>query len=378
MSQPLLQAKVDLAAIRRNIDQLRACLQPGVRMLAAVKADAYGHGMLPVAHHALGCGVDMLGVARLPEAVALRRAGILSPILIFGHTLAEDAPALIRYRLKTAVSSKQAAAAYSQIACAHDGCITIHLKIDTGMGRLGMLADPLQPGSNSALDDILAIARMPGLEIEGIFTHFAQSDAADKSHARHQLQIFIDLLETLETAGLRIPIRHAANSAATMEMPESHLDMVRPGIALYGLYPSDAIDRNRITLTPAMTLAARITHIKQVSANFSISYGSTHTTAAPAVIATIPVGYADGFSRAHSSNGDALVNGRRAPIVGRVCMDQTMLDITGIDAEIGDEAVLFGQQAGETLSADEVAGRIGTINYEVTAALTARVARVYR
>jgi len=378
MSQQLLQAKVDLGAIGRNIDQLRACLQPGVRMLAAVKADAYGHGMLPVAHHALGCGVDMLGVARLPEAVALRRSGILAPILIFGHTLAEDATELIRYRLATAVSSKQAAAAYSRIARAHDGCITIHLKIDTGMGRLGMLAAPLQSGSNSALDDILAIASMPGLEIEGIFTHFAQSDAADKSHARHQLEIFINLLENLKTAGLHIPIRHAANSAATMEMPESHLDMVRPGIAVYGLYPSDAIDRKRIRLVPAMTLAARITHIKQVPANFSISYGSTYTTSAPAVIATIPVGYADGFSRAHSSTGDALVNGRRAPIVGRVCMDQTMLDITGIDAEVGDEAVLFGQQAGETLSADEVAGRIGTINYEVTAALTSRVARVYR
>ena len=219
---------------------------------------------------------------------------------------------------------------------------------------------------------------MKGLDLEGVFTHFASADSADKTYAEQQFAVYLDFLDHLKNAGLEIPVRHAANSGAIIDMPHTHLDMVRAGISLYGLYPSDEVDQGKITLAPAMSLKARIIHLKTVPAGFAVSYGMTHTTEKPTTIATIPVGYADGYNRRLSNRGCMLVNGVRAPIVGRVCMDLTMLDvghISGVNLE--DEVVIIGRQGTESVTADKIAGLLGTINYEVTSAITARVPRVY-
>jgi alanine racemase len=252
------------------------------------------------------------------------------------------------------------------------------------MGRLGMLPDDRRcpsdgPGAaTAAVEEARAMAALSNLNLEGIFTHFASSDSADKSYAQWQFENFRDFLSRLQQAGLTVSMRHAANSGAIIDLPQTHLDMVRAGISLYGLYPSDEVDRGRIDLKPVLSLKARIIHLKCVPAGTSISYGMTFTTAKPTVIATVPIGYADGYSRLLSNRGRMLVRGRRAPIVGRVCMDLTMLDVGHIDAvAVEDEVVAIGRQEGEEISADEIAVQAGTINYEVTAALTGRVPRVF-
>ena len=229
-----------------------------------------------------------------------------------------------------------------------------------------------------AIHDVLAISALPGIEVEGIFTHFANADRRDKSHAKTQLSRFNKLLRTLEKHSLRVRYRHAANSAAIIEMPASHLDLVRPGIAQYGLWPSDEVDRQRIDLKPVMSIKSRIIHVKDVGADFPVSYGSTHVTPRPTRIATIPVGYADGYDRILSSRGHMLVSGVRAPIIGRVCMDLTMIDVGHVPGvRLEDEVVLLGSQGEETISADEIAERVGTINYEIVSSLTSRVPKVY-
>jgi alanine racemase len=372
-------AEVNLDAIAHNIAQLRARLAPRVRMLAPVKANAYGHGLVPVARHVAQCGVHMLGVARYEEGVALRRAGITAPILIFGQTPPQAVPQLLANDLTATVFSTMAARQLSDAARGAHGRLKVHIKIDTGMGRLGLLADGLR--LDLAADDIseiTALVRMAGLEAEGIYTHFASADMPDKSDAGRQLDRFVDLLDRLAAAGVHFQLRHAANSAAIFTMPESHLDMVRPGIALYGLYPCDDIDRRATLLKPAMALKARIVHIKPVPAGFKISYGGTYTTPTATTIATIPVGYADGYFRALSSRGQMLVGGLRAPVVGRVCMDLTMLDVGHIPkAEVGSEVVILGSQGKETISAEEIAHLLNTIHYEVVSTIMARVPRVY-
>ncbi|MBC7105500.1 MAG: alanine racemase, partial [Firmicutes bacterium] len=222
------------------------------------------------------------------------------------------------------------------------------------------------------------VARLPGLEVEGIFTHFAAADERDKEFTRRQLAVFLDLLERLRKRGLEVPLRHAANSAALIDLPETHLDLVRPGISLYGLYPSEEVDRSRLTLHPAMTFKTVVAGVKRVPAGFTVSYGCTYVTPRPAVIATIPAGYADGYTRLLSSRGWVLIHGRRARVVGRVCMDMFMVDVSHIpDVAVGDEVVLFGRQGGAELPVEEVAGTIGTINYEVVCMVSARVPRVY-
>jgi alanine racemase len=252
------------------------------------------------------------------------------------------------------------------------------------MGRLGILADAFQAPFSEAgaghwtSDDLRRLAALDGIELEGVFTHFASADSADKAYTRMQMELFRLFLEELEKTGLNPPVRHAANSGAIIDLPETHLDMVRAGISLYGLYPSEQVDKSRIDLQPAMTLKARIIHLKQVPAGFKVSYGMTYETSKPTVIATVPVGYADGFSRLLSNRGQMLVRGQRAPIAGRVCMDLTMLDVGHIPgAALEDEVVVFGRQDGERLPVEELAAELNTINYEITSSLTARVPRVY-
>jgi alanine racemase len=353
--------------------------------MAAVKGNAYGHGAVRIAQTAIAHGADALGVARIEEGLELRQAGLDVPILIMGHTAPTLTPRLIDHALTQTVYTLDTARALSNAAQRLGQTLKVHLKVDTGMGRLGLVPDsgrsalPGMPASGQALKEVLQIHQLPGLKLEGIFTHFASADSADKTFAHQQLSRFTRFLAELENAGVNGVIRHAANSAAIIDLPESHLDMVRAGISLYGLYPSDEIGQDKINLVPAMTLKARIIHLKPVAAGFKVSYGSTYTTPAPTTIATVPVGYADGYSRLLSNRGQMLVQGQRAPIVGRVCMDLTMLDVGHIaDVNLDDEVVVFGRQGKTVLSADEVAALIDTINYEIVAALTARVPRIYK
>lgn len=375
----LLWAEIDLAAIGHNVAELRRITRPSARLLVAVKANAYGHGAVPVARTALAHGATDLGVARIDEGIALRRAGIDAPILIFGHTPAGRAAQLIEHRLVPTLFGPESARELSAAAQALGKTLPIHIKIDTGMGRLGVPCDDLRsPGNGGDLAEILQIAGLPGLRVEGLFTHFATADHADLAFARLQLDRFLRLSRQAEAGGLTGAVRHAANSAAIMRMPDSHLGMVRAGIAVYGLYPSADVDRASLALKPALSLKATLVHLKQVPAGTSISYGRTYTTPAPTTIATVPVGYADGYNRGLSNKGIMLVGGCRVPIVGRVCMDLTMLDVGCVpNVRLGDEVVLIGRQGHETIGADEVATLLGTINYEVVSALTERVARVY-
>ncbi len=381
MQGPLVWAEVDLKAIAHNVRELRRLTHPEARVMAVVKANGYGHGSVEVARTALANGAEWLGVARLHEAVVLRKAGLAAPILIFGYTNPQEAGTLARHDLIQTVYTCAAAEALSQHLATMKKRLRIHLKLDTGMGRLGFLPEVLSTGESTGdglVPQIERVSRLPGLEIEGIYTHFATSDSADKQHALRQLCLFHDVLDRLRAAGLEPPVKHAANSAAVIDLPESHLDLVRPGIATYGLYPSDEVHKERIRLKPAMQLKSRIIYVKRVPAGFKISYGITYETKKPTTIATVPVGYADGLNRLLSSRGQMLVHGQRASIVGRVCMDLTMLDVGHLsDVAIGDEVVVFGRQSDEQIHVDEMAGSLNTINYEIVTSLSARVPRVY-
>ncbi|MFH1982079.1 MAG: alanine racemase [Pseudomonadota bacterium] len=380
MTQPLVWAEIDLSAIAENTRELRRITRPEARLMAVVKADAYGHGAAEVARTAMAAGASVLGVARLGEAISLRQAGISAPILIFSYTAPQDAEALVRLDLAQSVFDVETAMAFSQHAVTLGQPIHLHLKVDTGMGRLGIFPDngPGVPVPSEAVAAARTIAALPGIILEGLSTHFAAADSADKDFTHRQFTRFTAFIDRLTAAGVHIPIKHAANSAAIIDHPETHLDMVRAGIALYGLRPSNEVNLSRLRLTPAMTLKSRIVQLKCVGAGFTVSYGMTWTAKRPTAIATVPVGYADGFSRRLSNIGEMLVHGRRAPIRGRVCMDHTMIDVGDIpEARTGDEVVIFGRQNGAEISAEAVAEQLGTINYEVTSALTSRVQRIF-
>ena len=384
MKNHLTWAEVDLNAYAHNIRELRRITNPKARLMAVVKADGYGHGAVKTARTALQNGAAALGVARIEEAVKLRKAGLEAPILIFGYSLLQSASMLMEHGLAQAVSSTRTAAALSDQAQRSGKKIKVHIKVDSGMGRLGLLLDdmtgpmPEKDADAVCRREIETISRLPGIEVEGIFTHFATADSADKSYANRQLERFLNFLQELRREGLMPPIAHAANSGALIDMPDSHLDMVRPGIATYGLYPSDEVNKNSIELRPVMALKSRIIHLKRVPPGFSISYGATFNTKRATTIATIPVGYADGLNRLLSSAGHMLVHGRKMPIVGRVCMDLTMLDVGDLNGvEIEDEVVVFGSQGDEAITADEIAAQLNTINYEIVTSITGRVPRVY-
>lgn len=380
-------AEIDLKALAHNVVQLRK-VSSSRRMMAVVKADGYGHGAVPVAQTALKQGADYLAVARLSEAVVLREAGIEAPILLFGHSPPSTVAYLIDNRITGVINDVQSARLLSDAALRLGRKVKVHIKVDTGMGRLGTVAvsvEGAQAGQSdrriirAAAADILTIAGLSGLEIEGIFTHFANADALDKRHAECQFSIFMELLDELKKNAFEVEIRHAANSAATIEMPQTHLDMVRPGIALYGLWPSDETDRNLIDLKPVMTLRSKVIGMKSVPAGFSVSYGRTYRTSRPTGIATVALGYADGLNRLLSSAGFLLIGGQRCPIAGRVCMDLVMADVGhASNVSIEDDVVAIGRQGGQQITAEEIAKLVGTINYEVVTSITARVQRVYR
>ncbi len=364
--------EIDLGAIGGNVRAIADLVGPHVAVMATLKADAYGHGAIKVAHTALRNGATWLGVATLSEAIPLHAAGIHTPILVFGYLPAWQARDALQHDVRVTVYELDTPRALSRAAAALSRTARLHVKVDTGMGRLGLRAE--DPAAIVAF--IRELHALPQIVVEGIYTHFATADERDQTYARRQLERFHAVLAALDAAGLRPPIVHAANSAATLALPESHFDLVRPGIALYGLQPSDDVPLP-LGFRPGLSFKTQIAQVKEVPAGEGISYGITYITDAPERIATLPVGYADGFRRAPANWGEVLIRGRRAPIRGRVCMDQTMVSVQHIpDARAGDEVVLIGTQGNDRITAEEVAARLGTNNYEVVSALLARVPRI--
>ncbi len=365
-------AEVELGAIAHNLREIRRITQPQARIMAIVKANAYGHGAVQVSRTALENGASYLGVAIFHEAMELRSAGINAPILILGYNPKEHVEQTIREGITQTVYSLKAAQIVSRVAQNIDRKAKIHIKIDTGMSRLGF------PVDDGTVDKIKQIAALESIEIEGIFTHFAVSDIADKTFTHQQLARFVELNAKLQANGVPIPIKHAANTGGIIDLPESHLDMVRLGISLYGLYPSDEVHKEKIQLKPALTLKADVAHIKEVLPGVSVSYGRRYTTGDKTWIATVPLGYADGYSRLLSSKAEVLIKGQRAKVVGTICMDQLMVDVGHIPGvKLGDEVVLIGRQGQDEIFADELAGHLGTINYEIVCMLSDRIPRIY-
>lgn len=366
-------AEIDLDALAHNIREIRKITCKESEVMGVVKADAYGHGVVQVSQILLENGATRLAVATLDEAIQLRQKGFKVPILILSYTDPARSEEIVLNDITQAVFDTGSAKSLSEAAVKLKKNVKVHIKLDTGMTRVGFI-----PG-DGAIEDIAYISKLPGVIVEGMFTHFASADEADKSYTHMQFQKYMDIYNALEKRGVHIAVRHVCNSAGIMDFPEMHLDMVRAGIILYGLYPSQEVDKSRIALKPVMSFKAKVTLVKEVDSETCISYGRTFRTARKSRIATIPVGYADGYARLLSNKGTALVNGEIAPVVGRVCMDQCMLDVTDLENEVsvGDEAVLFGRQGDNEISMDEVAGKIGTITYEVACQIGKRVPRIY-
>lgn len=364
-------AEVDLEAIAQNLRELRRITRPQARIMAVVKANAYGHGAVPVSRIALENGASYLGVAIFNEALELREAGINAPILVLGNIPKEQVETAIKLDITQTVYSLPMATHIAETALRLGKKALIHIKLDTGMTRLGFFG-------SQAVSDIEQIAALKGIILEGIYTHFAVSDAADKGFTLQQFKVFKDRCALLEAKGIKIPLKHVANSAAVIDMPETHLDMVRLGIALYGLYPSREVDYDKVALKPALSLKCKIVHLKEVPQNTTVSYGRKYKTVRNTKIATLPIGYADGFSRLLSSKAFCLIKGQKAPIVGTICMDQCMAEVGHIkEVNLGDEVVLMGRQGEEEISAEDLAAELGTINYEIVCMISTRIPRFY-
>jgi alanine racemase len=370
LSQHLTWAEIDLDAIAHNTRELKRLIGGKTELMAVVKANAYGHGTVPVAEAALENGASRLAMHRTLEGVQLRQAGITAPVLIMGYTLPVQADTIVRWDLTPTVNTPEQAQALSAAALHQEKVLPIHVKVDTGLGRFGLL-----PGE--VVDFVGAISKLPGLVLEGIYTHFALADASDKAYTFWQFEIYLGVVKRLEEAGFTFPIKHVAGSATALDLPEMHLDVVRCGIALYGLCPSNEVEPT-IPLHPAMSLKSQVARVRTLPAGSCISYGCTYTTSEPTRVALVPFGYGDGYHRLISNRGQVLIRGQRAPIVGRVCMDQFVVKVSHIpDVQQHDEVVLLGRQGDDEISAEEVATWAETINYEVTTSILPRVTRVY-
>ena len=369
--QGATQAIVDLPAFRHNLDAVRAYVGPSVGIMAVVKADGYGHGMLRMAEAALAHGIRHFGVARVHEGLELRAAGFTAPTLVFESPAPEAIPEAIAADLELTLVSGEVLEWIEQAARGTGRVVRVHMKVDTGMGRLGRPAE-------AAASLVVRAARSPFLRLGGVYSHFATSEDPDTRFAEQQLRRFSDLLSAVRGEGVTIPLCHMANSGAIMTMPDAHLDMVRPGIMLYG-YPPGRGMVERFPVRPVLSLITRAAFVKIVGPNTSISYGRKYFTGRTTTIVTVPAGYADGYSRLLTGKAEALIGGRRYPVVGTICMDQMMID-AGPDAEVrvGDEVVLIGRSGSDQITAWDVAAATGTIPYETTCLLTRRVTRVYR
>lgn len=366
----LTYAVVNLDAIAHNVRALKAHVGAGVEVMAVVKANAYGHGALPVARTALENGATRLAVARASEGVALRAAGIDAPTLILGYSPPGEAEAIVANDLTATANTLTFAAALDREAGRQGRTVPVHVKVDTGMGRFGLLPHEAPPF-------VQELSRFAHLRLEGLGTHFAVADLPDKSYTWQQFDAFCRVLGDLEAAGVRIPLRHVANSAATLDLPEMHLDAVRPGIALYGLRPNPDVEPP-IELLPALSLYTHVERVRMLPPGSSISYGRTFVCERDTPVVLIAAGYGDGYPRLLSNRASVLIRGQRAPVVGRVCMDHTVVDVTGVDGVAQDDlVVLLGEQGGERITAEELAQHAETINYEITTGLLPRIRRIY-
>lgn len=365
------RVEVDLDAIASNVALACRIAGPGTEVMAVVKADAYGHGAVPVARVALRAGVSWLGVAIPEEAVPLRAVGLTSRILVLGPIAPEQADLVAAHALEQCVSDPTQAEALDRAARTHGRILSLHLKVDTGMGRVG-----LPP--KEVYDAAERIRALPSVRLRGLMTHFAEAEAEEPAFAREQLRRFAEAIAALREAGIDHPIRHAANSAALLFLPEARLDLVRPGIMLYGCHPRGGQNAFEAGLRPALRFRTAISHLAAVPRGASVSYGRTFVAPRDLMVATLPVGYADGWGRLLSNRGQVLIRGRRVPVIGRVCMDMTMVDVTDLpEVRLGDEAVLIGRQGAEEITADEVAEAQGTISYEVLCRIGPRVPRLH-
>ena len=373
-----VHAVIDLDAICHNIREVKRVVGEGVKVMPVIKADGYGHGAVPIAKELNKIGVDAFAVAILEEGITLRNNGIRQPILILGYTSEYQYSSLIQYEIEPTVFCYEMAESLSKIAQALGKDAKIHIKLDTGMTRVGFQTD--DENFEESLKEIIEVSKMPNIHITGIFTHHAVADAYQGDNPAFtdmQFHRFMKMTDALKEAGVDIGLRHCANSATIISYPEKHLDMCRSGIITYGMLPSDECE-GRIDLKPLMTLKTTIGLVKHVPAGSQLSYGRTYTAETDRVIATVPIGYADGYNRNLSNDARMLVNGKFAPVVGRICMDQCMLDVTDIpDVKMGDEVVVFGKQGDEVLPIEELANKLHTINYELTCVITKRVPRVY-
>ena len=366
-----VKADIDLDAIHENVVNAKALTKPGTKLMAIIKADAYGHGAVMVAQ-TLEDVADAYGVAILEEGIELRQAGINKPILILGYTPAPLYSAMIKYDIATAVFEYDMAKKMSDTAEKMGKKAKVHIKLDTGMSRIGFKQD------DESLAVIKKIAELPGIEIEGCFTHFATMDEKDKTKAMKQFERYMDFVKRIEDAGIKIPVKHVSNSAGIIEKPEVNLDMVRDGICVYGMYPSEEVDKTKLKLTPAMEIKSYVSFVKTLKAGVEIGYGGTYTTTGETVVATIPVGYADGYSRVLSNRGRVLIKGKSFPIIGRICMDQFMVDVTEIpEAKFMDPVTLVGKDKDAVIRVEDLSDLSGRFNYEFVCDLSKRVPREY-
>ena len=367
-------AEINITNLDYNIKQIKDKVGPGKKITGIIKADAYGHGAIKVATVLRANGIESFGVATLSEAVRLRKAGfILEEIIVLGLTPDPYIDTIIEYRLTPVVCDYENAEAISRAAAKANIIINGYLAIDTGMGRIGYDTD-----NSSSIDDIRMIMNLPNFRIAGLFSHFAAADSLDKTYTTVQEQRFMVFYKKLLNAGIPIPCRTLANSAAIMEVASSHYEMVRPGIIMYGCYPSAEVDRSQIDLRPVMSIKANIVQLKKVPAGNSISYGRQFTTRQDSLIATIPIGYSDGLPRPYSTKGKVIVNGVFAPIAGTICMDQCMIDVTHVPyPRLSDEVTIMGKDGIYEISAEDIAKATNTINYEVLCAFGQRLPKVY-
>lgn len=359
-------AEVRLGNLAHNYRVIAGLLKPGTKIMVCVKADAYGHGLVPVSEKLVDCGVDYFGVASVDEGIQLRKAGITTPILVLGVTAAGAIEPLLRYRITPTVCTRSFALALDRECKRAGRRISVHVKVDTGMGRIGV-------SYGEAFLFIRDIARLNSVRLEGVFTHLACADT-DRRFTLQQIRLLDGLVSRLEASGVRLPLVHAANSMAVIGYQESHFNMVRPGLAVYGLYPKSGL---KVSLKPVLSLKTKIVYLKKVAKGTGISYGHAYIAPRATRIATLPIGYGDGYPRNLSNCAPVLIGGRVFRISGRVCMDQMMVDIGHAKARPGDEAVLIGSQRGKRITAEKLAALAGTIPYEIVCGLGSRIPRVY-
>ena len=371
--QSRIYAAVDLDAVLYNLESMKKNIHRDTKIIAVLKADGYGHGAVPLAREIAPLSyIWGIAVATVEEGMELRRAGISKPILILGYTYEEDYETIVREDFRPAVFKISMANRLSEEAVKAGKTIKIHIKVDTGMTRIGYR------DIKKDVPEILAISNLPGVEIEGIFTHFARADETDTAPAYTQLNKYLEFLRELEKMGLSIPVKHCSNSAGIIRIPEANFDAVRAGVILYGMYPSQEVEKEPVPLRPVMEIKSHIAYIKTVEPGVEVSYGGTYTTQKVTRIATIPVGYADGYARGLSNKGSVLIRGRRAPILGRVCMGQFMVDVTEIpEARELDEVTLLGKDGVERITMEELGEISGRFNYEFACCISKRVPRIY-